>query len=111
MMREQWIGKLVCPNCRKTGMAELSQTDDLSWDVRADRVPEGFAVIQSQHGDRISLCLLRSPGGALRPAALHFPFAFWCVKTVIRDWIDETVRFNFLAMRGRFIPETMSLRN
>ena len=41
----------------------------------------------------------------------HFPFAFWCLKTVIRDWIDETVRFNFLAMRGRFIPETMSLRN
>jgi hypothetical protein len=41
----------------------------------------------------------------------HFPFAFWCLKTVIRDWIDETVRFNFLAMSRRVIPETMSLRN
>jgi hypothetical protein len=50
MMREQWIEKLVCPNCRKTGMAELSQTDDLSWDVQTDSVPEGFDVIQSQHG-------------------------------------------------------------
>jgi hypothetical protein len=50
-------------------------------------------------------------GPLLRPRHRHFPFAFWCLKTVIRDWIDETVRFNFLAMRGRFIPETMSLRN
>jgi hypothetical protein len=49
-MRDQWIEKLVCPNCRKTGNAELSQTDKLSWDIRADSVPEGFNVIQLEHG-------------------------------------------------------------
>jgi hypothetical protein len=49
-MRERWTEDLVCPNCQKTGQAELSQTDDLSWDVRADSVADGFIVIQSQHG-------------------------------------------------------------
>jgi predicted RNA-binding Zn-ribbon protein involved in translation (DUF1610 family) len=50
IMRDQWTEKLVCPNCRKTGVAELSQTDDLSWDVRADSVSEGFNVMQVEHG-------------------------------------------------------------
>jgi hypothetical protein len=49
-MRERWTEDLECPNCQKTGVAELSQTDDLSWDVRADSVPDGFIVIQSKHG-------------------------------------------------------------
>jgi hypothetical protein len=49
-MRDQWTEKLRCLNCGKTAVAELSQTDNLSWDVRADSVPEGFNVIQSQHG-------------------------------------------------------------
>jgi hypothetical protein len=49
-MRERWTEDLVCPNCRKTGVAELSQTDDLSWDIEADLVPAGFKVIQLQHG-------------------------------------------------------------
>jgi hypothetical protein len=49
-MRDQWIERLVCPNCRKTGNAELSQTDELSWDTRADSVPEGFNVLQLEHG-------------------------------------------------------------
>jgi hypothetical protein len=49
-MRDQWIEKLVCPNCRKTGNAELSQTDKLSWDILADSVSEGFNVIQVEHG-------------------------------------------------------------
>ena len=34
----------------KTGIAELSQTDELSWDIEADLVPAGFKVIQLQHG-------------------------------------------------------------
>jgi hypothetical protein len=49
-MREHWIENLVCPNCRKIGQAELSQTDDLSWDIEADLVPAGFKVIQLEHG-------------------------------------------------------------
>ena len=49
-MRDQWIEKLVCPNCRKTGTVELSQTDNLSWDIRADSVSEGFNVIPVEHG-------------------------------------------------------------
>jgi hypothetical protein len=50
IMRDQWTEKLVCPKCRKTGVAELSQTDDVSWDIRADSVPEGFNVVQVEHG-------------------------------------------------------------
>ena len=49
-MRDRWTEDLVCPNCRKTGVAELSQTDDLSWDIEADLVPAGFKVIQLEHG-------------------------------------------------------------
>ena len=49
-MREHWTEDLVCPNCGKTGQAELSQTDDLSWDIEADLVPACFKVIQLQHG-------------------------------------------------------------
>jgi hypothetical protein len=49
-MREHWTEDLVCPNCGKTGQAELSQTDDLSWDIEADLVPAGFKVIQLEHG-------------------------------------------------------------
>ena len=49
-MREHWTEDLVCPNCQKTGQAELSQTDDLSWDIEADLVPAGFKVIQLEHG-------------------------------------------------------------
>ena len=49
-MREHWTEDLVCPNCQRTGAAELSQTDNLSWDVRADSIPDGFIVILSQHG-------------------------------------------------------------
>jgi hypothetical protein len=49
-MREHWTEDLVCPNCRKTGQAELSQTDDTSFDIEADLVPAGFKVIQLQHG-------------------------------------------------------------
>ena len=44
-----------------TGVAELSQTDDVSWDVRADNVPEGFNVIQSQHGIEFTVHLATSP--------------------------------------------------
>jgi hypothetical protein len=43
-MREHWTEDLVCPNCQKTGQAELSQTDDLSWDIEADLVPAGFTL-------------------------------------------------------------------
>jgi hypothetical protein len=40
----------VCPNCQKTGRAELSQTDDQSGDIEAELVPAGFKVIQLEHG-------------------------------------------------------------
>jgi hypothetical protein len=45
-MRERWTEDLVCPNCQKTGRAELSQTDDQSGDIEAELVPAGFKVIQ-----------------------------------------------------------------
>jgi hypothetical protein len=64
-MRDQWIEKLVCPNCRKTGNAELSQTDELSWDVRADSVPDGFNVIQVEHRIEFHCAFLRHPRGTM----------------------------------------------
>jgi hypothetical protein len=48
-MREHWTEDLVCPNCQKTGRAELSQTDDQSGDIEAELVPAGFKVIQLEH--------------------------------------------------------------
>ena len=49
-MREHWTEDLVCPNCQKTGRAELSQTDDKSGDIEAESVPVGVKVIQLEHG-------------------------------------------------------------
>ena len=57
-MREHWTEDLVCPNCQKTGRAELSQTDDQSGDIEAESIPAGFKVIQIEHGI-IFHCLLR----------------------------------------------------
>ena len=48
-MREHWTEVLVCPNCQKTGRAELSQTDNQSGDIEAELVPAGFRVIQLEH--------------------------------------------------------------
>ena len=50
MARDNWVEILKCPNCRKTGFAILSQTDELSWDMEADFVPTGFKVIHIKHG-------------------------------------------------------------
>src|SRR5438132_14375364 len=36
MARDSWVENLRCPNCRKTGEAHLSATDEYSWDVRVD---------------------------------------------------------------------------
>ena len=47
MARDSWVEKLRCPNCRKTGEAQLSAADEYSWEVLVDSVPEGFKVIQS----------------------------------------------------------------
>ena len=53
-MRERWTEDLVCPNCQKTGRAELSQTDDQSGDIEAELVPAGFKVIQLEHGPALT---------------------------------------------------------
>jgi hypothetical protein len=46
--REHWVENLCCPQCGKTGAADLSMDD--SFDMRVDSVPEGFRVIESLHG-------------------------------------------------------------
>ena len=47
--RDHWVENLRCPQCEKTGPADLSQMDD-SFDIRVDSVSEGFTVIESEHG-------------------------------------------------------------
>src|SRR5437667_9485297 len=49
---------LRCPNCRKTGEARLSATDEYSWDVQVDSIPEGFKVIRLENGLPNFLCVL-----------------------------------------------------
>ena len=58
MARDSWVENLRCPNCRKTGEARLSATDEYSWDVRVDSFPEGFKVIRLENGLPNFLCVL-----------------------------------------------------
>ena len=48
MARDRWVEKLRCPNCRKAGIARLSATDEFSWEIQMDGVPEGFKVVGSE---------------------------------------------------------------
>jgi hypothetical protein len=53
--RDQWTEILRCPKCGMTGSAELSQANDQAFrdgdqDVRVDSLPDGFKVIQVEHG-------------------------------------------------------------
>jgi hypothetical protein len=48
-MTDQWNEKLRCPQCRKTGMASLSQDDDADLPV-VGNVPDGFMAIHTQYG-------------------------------------------------------------
>ena len=50
MPREHWIEALKCPTCGKTGVAEVSQTDELSWDTEVGFVARGFQVLQLEYG-------------------------------------------------------------
>ncbi len=46
---DHWVEILGCPQCGKTGPAELSQPDD-SFDIKVDSVPEGFRVLEAKYG-------------------------------------------------------------
>ena len=47
--RDYWIENLRCPQCGKTGAAELSMADSQSWTVRPDSVPAGFKFVKSEN--------------------------------------------------------------
>jgi hypothetical protein len=48
-MADEWNERLRCPNCRKTGVASLSQGD--GDDVpTAQGVPDGFKIINTEYG-------------------------------------------------------------
>jgi hypothetical protein len=50
---DHWVEVLRCPRCRKTGTAELTEigdSHDINIKVKADRVPEGFMVHETEHG-------------------------------------------------------------
>ena len=49
IVRDRWVEILRCPQCGKTGSAELSTADGQSWAVKVDRIPEGFNVIESEN--------------------------------------------------------------
>lgn len=47
IVRDRWVENLTCPQCGKTGSAELSTADGQSWAVQVDSIPEGFKVVES----------------------------------------------------------------
>ena len=46
MARDCWVEVLRCPSCGKTGEAQISAEDQLSWNFRVDAIPHGFKVIR-----------------------------------------------------------------
>ena len=46
MTRDCWVEVLRCPRCGKTGEAQISAKDQLSWNFRVDAIPHGFKVIR-----------------------------------------------------------------
>lgn len=49
IVRDRWVEILRCPQCGKTGSAELSTADRQSWAVQVDSIPKGFKVIESEN--------------------------------------------------------------
>jgi len=49
MTTDEWNEKLRCPQCGKTGMAGLSQSDDADRPT-AQIVPDGFKVVATTFG-------------------------------------------------------------
>jgi predicted RNA-binding Zn-ribbon protein involved in translation (DUF1610 family) len=48
-MREEWTEKLRCPNCGKTGVASISQSDIYAPPF-VEAVPDGFKVANNANG-------------------------------------------------------------
>jgi hypothetical protein len=46
MARDCWVEVLRCARCGKTGEAQISAEDQLSWNFRVDAIPHGFKVIR-----------------------------------------------------------------
>src|SRR5882724_2649733 len=61
MARDRWVEKLRCPNCRKAGIARLSATDEFSWEIQVDGVPEGFKVVGSESSSNFYCSSCDSP--------------------------------------------------
>jgi hypothetical protein len=48
---DHWVEVLRCSRCKKTGTAELTEIGSLhNIKVKADRVPEGFRVLETEYG-------------------------------------------------------------
>jgi hypothetical protein len=48
-MTDEWNEKLQCPECGKTGLAGLSQSDDADMPT-VHSVPAGFKVVHTPYG-------------------------------------------------------------
>jgi uncharacterized protein YbaR (Trm112 family) len=50
MARDRWVEVLRCPDCRRTGKAQLSVDDEYSWEFQVDSLPTGFKVCEPMMG-------------------------------------------------------------
>jgi hypothetical protein len=48
-MTDQWNEVLRCPQCRNTGTASLSQSDQADTPT-VNGIPDGFKVVQTEYG-------------------------------------------------------------
>ncbi|MFY9955092.1 hypothetical protein [Bradyrhizobium sp.] len=50
MARDRWVEVLRCPDCRRTGKAQLSAEDKYSREFEVDSLPTGFKVCEPMMG-------------------------------------------------------------
>lgn len=47
----RWAELLTCPNCRKSGLVQLSQPGGSTYEYRAESVPDGFKIACTEYGE------------------------------------------------------------
>jgi hypothetical protein len=67
MARDHWVEVLRCPHCGKSGPANLSAEDKLSWNFQVDDIPEGFKVIRLDNDGRYFFCFCASCDEPVEP--------------------------------------------
>lgn len=47
----KWAELLKCPNCGRSGSAQLSQPQGRVYDISVEAVPAGFKVVSTAYGE------------------------------------------------------------